>query len=219
MDHVRYRLATIDLDGTLLHGTVFEAVARGAGFLDKVERHDSDYISGKITLEECFRLEYRYLVGLKVHDIERWLSAAPWLGGVQEAVAMLRDAGLQLAVLTDQPRFLCDFLARFGLTQALCSEARVQDGVVTADLTPRFDKLAKLRQYCRREEIDLSSAIHIGNDANDMRVFKAVGLGVAVNPTRRDVQESADLCFDKVDDLRPVAEAVLEAVWNEEPGP
>jgi len=206
-----HRLVTFDLDGTLLEGTVFQALSRGAGVYEKVAALDADYEAGRLTLEECFSAEYPLFVGLAREDVERYLAKAPWRRGIDTAVELLAEAGLESAVLTDQPSFCCEHLRRFGLQKAVCSPAPWNGGAVPARVDARFDKLANLRAHLRETGLREDQVIHVGNGPNDLPVFRAVGLAVAVNPLSREVAQSADLCFEDVDDLAVVAEAIVDA--------
>lgn len=176
----RWDLVTLDLDGTLIpHDTVFAAVLRDQGRGAEVAASDAKYESGAITLEECFWQQWAWVQPLALADIHRGLRKATWLPGIAEGVRRLKDAGIRVTLLTDQPSTFTDFLGRWGLTDAICSPVKVKDGKQVA-IDARFDKLANLRGRLVEWGIDPARVCHVGNGVNDIPVFRAVGGSVAV---------------------------------------
>lgn len=204
------KVASFDLDGTLVEDTVFDTVSRSAGFHEHVLKHDADYFAGKITLEECFHLEYRYLVGLPLEKVHAAMRDGKWIPGIREAVIRLKTAGLKTIILTDQPRFLAEWPLRFGFDEAVCSEARIENGVVTDDIQPHFDKLANLKTWAVEKRVGLDEIVHVGNGMNDATVFRAVGYGIATNPSTPDVSKAAAFTVDPMTDLGNAADIILK---------
>ncbi|MBI4393802.1 MAG: HAD family phosphatase [Euryarchaeota archaeon] len=204
------KIASFDLDGTLVEDTVFETVSRAAGFHEHVLKHDTDYFAGKITLEECFHLEYRYLVGLPLETVQAAMRDGKWIPGIREAVARLKTAGLKTIVLTDQPRFLAECALRFGFDEAVCSEATIKNGVVTSDIRPRFDKLANLDAWARERGVGLKEIVHVGNGMNDTAVFGRVAYGIAANPSSAAVSKAAAFTIDPMTDLRQATDVIIK---------
>ncbi|HUR62525.1 MAG TPA: HAD family hydrolase [Candidatus Thermoplasmatota archaeon] len=173
------RLVTLDLDGTLIpRDTVFAAVLRENGRAREVEESDARYFAGKTTLAECFWEQWAWVKPLSPADIHRALRKASWLPGIGEGVRQLKEAGLKVCLLTDQPSTFTDFLGRWGLTDAICSPVTVKEGRQVA-IEARFDKLANLRQRLGQWGIDPGDVCHVGNGVNDVPVFEAVGASVA----------------------------------------
>lgn len=208
----RLDLVTYDLDGTLIDGTAFLLVARAFGFEAEVLEHDARFRAGEITLEECFDIEFAFLKGRSVEEVGAALEGGTWFPGIARAVRLLKDAGLRVAVLTDNPDFVTAHLGHYGIDEQIASRGVVRDGIVTGEVFPSFDKWGNLRRYLEREGMDANRVAHIGNDVNDVRVWEHVGLGVCVEPTGPAVQEAADMVFERIEDHVTIAEAVLE--WH-----
>lgn len=208
----RLDLVTYDLDGTLIDGTAFLLVARAFGFEDEVLREDAQFRAGEITLEECFHIEFAHLKGRTVDEVGAALAKGTWFPGIQEAVALLKEQGIRVAVLTDNPDFITAHLSRYGITEQIASVGEVVDGKVTGEVRALFDKWENLRRFLDREGIDPARVAHIGNDVNDVRVWEHIGLGICVEPTGPAVAEAADVVFERLVHHVPVAEAVLE--WD-----
>lgn len=206
-----FRVVTLDLDGTLLTTTCFQEVAAALGKLDAIKALDEEYFGGRQTLAENFWAEYQLLVGTPLDLAEQAMRKGPWLQGIPEGVQQMRELGLRVGLLTDQPRFLAR-LAEPTLDPLLCSEGGIEQGRIALPLDYREDKGANLRAWCRAHHVDLESVIHCGNGSNDIPVFERVGLGVAVNPAEAGVARRADIALEGVKDLREVAGALGQAL-------
>lgn len=207
----RFDVCTLDLDGTLLRGTCFLAIADAFGKGDAVRRLDAELEAGRMSLEENFEAELALLAGIRAEEAIAALRKAPWLRGIPEGVAALRGLGLRVGLLTDQPRFLAE-AAEPGLEPLLCSEGGVRGGVIAPPVEFRGDKLATLRAWCRASRVSLERVVHCGNGANDVPVFERVGLAVAVNPSSPEVARRADVALEGLEDLRDLAAALERAL-------
>ena len=204
----RFDLVTIDLDGTLIpHDTVFAAILRDNGFSKEAEETDAAYFAGRMSLEECFWAQWRLIQPLTLADLHRSLRKATWLPGIAEGVARLKQVGLRVCLLTDQPSTGTDFLGRWGLAEAICSPVTVKDGKQVA-IEARFDKLANLRRRLTEWGIPESRVCHVGNGVNDIPVFGAVGGSVAVYDNVQ-VRSAAQTWLAEPANLGDVVDAVL----------
>lgn len=204
----RFDLVTLDLDGTLMpNDTVFAAILRDQGFAKEVEASDAAYFAGKTTLEECFWEQWALVQRLTLADLHRSLRKATWLPGIAEGVARLKAAGLRVCLLTDQPSTCTDFLGRWGLTDAICSQVKVKEGQQVS-IDASFDKLANLRRRLAEWKVPESRVCHVGNGSNDIPVFRAVGGAVAVFDNQ-DVRKAAQRWVAQPKSLCELVDVVL----------
>ncbi|MHB8586976.1 MAG: HAD family hydrolase [Thermoplasmatota archaeon] len=196
-------LVSLDLDGTLIKPAIFNAVADALGFGEPLRASLEAYYAGRMTLEEAFAHDYALLVGRRVADLHHALVDNPaWTAGIPEGVALLRKAGIRVVVTTDQPRFLVEFLTRFGVTDFVCSNAEVVDGRVAPHVEHLSDKWVGLRAFLDRAHIPSARVAHVGNGPNDISIFANVGFAVAVNPEKPAVAAAADAVIPQLSDLR-----------------
>jgi phosphoserine phosphatase len=206
-----FQLCTLDLDGTLLTTTCFLEASKALGKEAEIRRLDEAYFAGAQTLRENFFAEFAVLEGASVEAARAAVLRGPWLAHIPDGVRRLRELGLQVGVLTDQPRFLAE-LAEPTLDPVLCSEGGTRDGKIVAAIEYREDKLASLRSWAKANKVELERVIHCGNGVNDVPVWERVGLGIAVNPSGPDVARRADLAVEGCTDLRQLAEVVERAL-------
>ena len=205
------RLVSLDLDGTLIHPAIFNAVADALGFGEPLAWSYQEYVAGRMSLEEAFRHDYKFFVGRSVEEMHEALrESKAWTPGIAEAVAAMKAAGLRVIVTTDQPDFLAETtLDFFGVDDVVCSPAEVRHGRVTASVFPEFEKWPNLERYLRARKVDASHVAHVGNGTNDVPVFERVGFSLAVNALHPSVVQAADASIDRVRDFREVAAALL----------
>lgn len=201
-------LVTLDLDGTLLPGTTaFEVVLTAAGRGEEVRASDARYFAGEATLEDVFHEQWDWFRGLTCQEVHRHLRASgAWLPGIAEGVARLRESGLMVAMLTDQPSTVTDFLARWGIEHAVCSPVVVEDGR-QVEIDARLEKWPNLRSRLEALGVPPDHVVHVGNGTNDVPVWEhTAGIGVFAP---HEVAAHADVDLGDVASLRPVVDEVL----------
>lgn len=204
----RFDLVTLDLDGTLLPGdTAFAAVLRANGRGEDVAASDARYFAGGQSLADTFWQQWAWVQELTLADLSRGLRKTAWLPGIAEGVRRLKDAGLRVCLLTDQPTTVTDFLARWGLTDAIASPVTVREG---RQVSVHFeeDKLDNLRTRLAEWHIPLDRICHVGNGQNDVPVWRAGATGVACFASP-EVAAEAEVDLGRPADLGAVVDAVL----------
>jgi len=141
--------------------------------------------------EECLQEQFALFRGIKVSRLPRLMKDAPRLKWIRSGVQRFKSHGLRVIVLSDNPTVVSNYLLRFGFDMSLGSTAIVRNGVFTGKARIVNDKLPPLIKFCKSKSIDLSECIHVGDWNNDIPVFEAVGLPVAINPKNRQVSRSA----------------------------
>lgn len=213
-----FDLVTLDLDGSLIpHDTVFAAILRDNGHAAFAQETDRAYVGGRLSLEDCFHMQWAKVQPLTLADLHRSLRKATWLAGIGDGVARLKAAGLRVCLLTDQPSTCTDFLGRWGLTDAICSPVTVKDGKQVA-IDARFDKLANLRRHLAAWKMPEARVCHVGNGSNDIPVFKAVGGSVALFEDP-DVRKAAKAWIAEPTSLGEVVDSVLRLHGEMESSP
>lgn len=207
------RVASFDLDGTLIHPAAFNAVAEPLGFADKLEWTTRAYFEGRMTAEETFHVDYKHFVGRGVAEMAAALARSPrWTPGIAEAVAQLHEAGLRVVLTTDQPDFLADVTRDlFGVDALACTPAEVRHGRVTGSYDYQGDKWANLSRLLRAWRVAPADVAHVGNGGNDVPVFRQVGWSAAVFAMNDEVRKAATVDLGAPEDLREVVDAMLSA--------
>jgi HAD superfamily phosphoserine phosphatase-like hydrolase len=210
---VTLRLVSFDLDGTLIHPAIFNAVADPLGFGDKLAETTRLYFEGKMSAEETFHADYKHFVGRRVDEMLGVLRASDaWTPGIRDAVEALHARGVRVAVTTDQPDFLVEVTRElFGVDDLACSAGEVRHGRVTGSYRLEHDKWANLARLLKARGIDARDVAHVGNGSNDVPVFRRVGDSVAVWPMNDGVRVAARRTLEAPTNLLRVVDALLSA--------
>lgn len=193
------QLVTLDLDGTLIGTTVFQAAADGLGFGPTVEAIDARYFAGEASLEETFEETYPLFLGRRVDEVHEALAQGPWLENIAETVARLKALGLEVWVVTDQPVWAVTYLTRHGLTEGVFSETADEGGRIGPVTRQVFEKWPALETRLRAAGIAPAEVVHVGNGTNDLPIFARVGRSIAFNPSGPEVSRAADKVIEAED--------------------
>ncbi|MFE3289436.1 HAD-IB family hydrolase [Rhodococcus sp. NPDC059234] len=197
-------LAAFDLDGTLIAGYSASVVYR-----DRLRRFD-------ISLEELLRttgaaidtqfrgadvdglmqIAVQALAGRQDDELREWGQRL----FVQEIAGMIyaeargllaahRRAGHTVVMATSATPYQAQYVAAdLEITDVLCSEPEVVDGMLTGALaTPPLwgpEKAKALAAYAEARGADLADAFAYSNGAEDVPMLESVGRPVALNPDR-----------------------------------
>jgi phosphoserine phosphatase len=207
------KLVSFDLDGTLIHPAIFNAVADPLGFGDKLEETTRLYFEGKMTADETFHADYKHFVGRDVASMREALRASDrWTPGLEGAVRRLHDADLQVVVTTDQPDWLASMTQElFGVDALACSHGDLRHGRVAGTYRLEHDKWANLERHLKARGVAPHEACHVGNGRNDVPVFQRVGWSLAVWPMHDDVRRGAAETLEKPRDADEMVDRVLAA--------
>lgn len=122
-------------------------------------------------------------------------------------IAMLRDAGLHLVIITGR------------VSESVAMRAR-ELGISAVIQDPQAKKLAALHRYLHDVGCSLSECAFVGDDLPDLAVLRAVALPVAVGNAVPEVRRTATLQLSArggFGAVREFSEALLTArrEWNE----
>ncbi len=204
-----YSLISFDVDGTIFRRAALTFAARALGIGEKWDAYDDMFHHKRITLKECLDSQYKLLSGMRLEDILREVSKVEVIGNVRETVEKLQGHGLGVALLTDNPDFLCAYLVeRFGFNGYVASKVPVKDIIISGEIQSLPDKREGLKRYCSWLSIPLRRCVHVGDWVNDIPVFRKVGYSVALNSRMDRVKRSASHALN-TDDLLDVYKHLL----------
>ena len=131
----------------------------------------------------------------------------PYLPGAQETVRALKQAGVQVALVSTGLNLHAEQVqAELGVDRILANEILFEDGLATGEARTRVPEGGKgpiVAQLQAELGVEPGDCLAVGDSPSDAAMFDRVRLGVAVNPSSDAVRAAAGLVIERPD-LRPL---------------
>jgi phosphoserine phosphatase len=198
------QLAFFDVDGTLkaerdpylyLHRQL-GTEEQGLASLKMFERGEIDY-------DEWGQLDAQLWAGQKATHVARLLADIPWMTGAHQVVNTLRQAGVQIALVsTGLDLHVNQVATEIGADFAFANQLCIADGHLTGELrilVPQWSKGEVVEQVMAQAGLSASDCIAVGDGLSDAAMFERVGWSVAVAPQDEKARQAATLTLDEPD--------------------
>ncbi|EHI69622.1 phosphoserine phosphatase SerB [Streptococcus ictaluri] len=176
-------LVVIDVDSTLIKEEVIDFLGEKVGASSKMKEITEAAMSGRIDFRASLKERVALLKGLPIEEIESIKKGIHLNRGARKLINKLKSEGYQIGVISGGFHELVDSLAQdLSIELVRANHLEVENGMLTGrligDIIDAQEKLATLKKWANRHEIDLSRTIAIGDGANDLLMLKGAGLGV-----------------------------------------
>ncbi|MER6094626.1 HAD-IB family phosphatase [Streptomyces sp. NPDC001728] len=178
------RLHLFDLDGTLIRGSAAAVeISRQLGLVDEIAALEEGFLRG-LTPDE-FAVRARALwAELTVEQVAAAFEGAPWLTGIREVWADIRERGDRCAVISLSPHFFVERLLDWGADAAHGSRWPAVPFTEKIHRPSILDARAKVRiarGLCEEYGVDPVDCVAYGDSMSDAELFAIVPETVAVN--------------------------------------
>ncbi|HEY4029515.1 MAG TPA: phosphoserine phosphatase SerB [Caulobacteraceae bacterium] len=200
----RKALFVADMDSTIIGCECLDELADFAGVKDQVAAITERAMRGEIGFEGALRERVGMLKGLKNTALQQCYDERVRLNpGAFTLVQTMRANGVRCVLVSGGFTFFTGRVAAACGFHADRANRFVEDGghlagAVHEPILGREAKLAALREEAARLGVDPSSAIAIGDGANDLAMIEEAGLGVAYR-AKPVVAAQADCRIDHAD--------------------
>lgn len=209
MPTLRFRLVTVDVDGTLtlVHG--WREIARAFGREAEYRSAQRRFLARESSESEHLAALLDLATGRTVAEVEQVVADTPKLAGIAEGVEELHRRGSRVALLTHNPGYVTSYYRRtFGFDDDEGVRVPVApDGRIDPAVTVRAEKPLGLIALIARAGVRASEVAHVGDGWSDAELFPRVGAGVAVNSSLPEVERAADVAL-RTRDFREVVAAL-----------
>jgi len=178
------RLVCFDMDSTLIQTEVIDKLAEVAGVGEEVKAITESAMEGKIDFKESFIRRMRLLKGLSEDVLNDVAVNLPITKGARRLIDTLKNYGFKTAILSGGFTYFGHFLQKeLGIDYVYANQLEIKDGVLTGgylgDIVDGNKKAEYLKEIVKKEDIDISQTIAIGDGANDLQMLNLAGLGIA----------------------------------------
>jgi HAD superfamily phosphoserine phosphatase-like hydrolase len=171
------RLAAFDLDGTLTRGeTICQVLAKPLGWAERMEV--LELASGREAIRAAREEMAGWYRGRRVEELCSYLDAAVLAPGVVEGFRLLKQHGVELAVVSITWLFAVEWFA-----ERLGADVAVGTGLSASGAIEHVwaeDKAARVAQLAARRGIDLEEIAAVGDSSGDVPMLRLAGLPVFV---------------------------------------
>jgi phosphoserine phosphatase len=194
------RLVCMDVDSTFIQMEVIDELAKMAGCGEKVALITDRAMRGELDFSAALRERVSLLAGLPMEQARRLLDDVPMTPGAEVLVRTLKALGMRIGLVSGGFTFLVDALKqRFGLDFAFANTLEVEDGRITGQVRGQIvdaDRKAQvLSDMAHVYDCRLDQCVAVGDGANDMKMLRLAGLGIAFRAKPR-LQAAADLSLN-----------------------
>ena len=182
------RLHLFDLDGTLLYGTSAPVeISRQLGLEAQTLVLDQSVSAGLIGPPEYATQVYELWTQLTEEHVTAAFQEAPWLAGIREVWAEIRNKGEYCAVVSLSPSFFVERLTGWGAHAAYGSRfpaVPFTEPVDPAGVLSAAAKVLIADRLCAEFGLTRDDCVAYGDSLSDRDLFAAVPVSVAVNADR-----------------------------------
>jgi phosphoserine phosphatase len=196
------RLVVFDMDSTLITQEVIDLLAATIKDPPDLAARVADIthraMLGELEFDGAFKERVGLLKGLSADIFVRLRDVLDVTKGVSELLKALKRLGIKTAVLSGGFLPLTSWLAsELGIDYAYANEVVIDEatntltGEVKGVIVGKERKQELLLEIAKKEGIDLSQVVAVGDGANDLLMLGTAGLGIAWN-AKPMVQMEAD---------------------------
>lgn len=159
------------------------------------------FFDGLMSYEEWMALELSLLKGLSAKTFREVIKAIPWRSGIEKLILFRNSNRYDLFIaVTGGFQYLGErAVNELGFNSYIGVEPEVENSILTGLVKKYVDFHGKgdaLLGYLSANNIVFDEIICIGDDINDIEMFKVCDISIAFCPTKRVSCNNVDVCIN-----------------------
>ncbi|EPY9202884.1 phosphoserine phosphatase [Morganella morganii] len=177
-------LLMMDMDSTAIQIECIDEIARLAGVGDEVAEVTERAMQGELDFSESLKARVGLLAGADAAILQQVLDTLPLMPGLTSLVRKLQAMDWHVAIASGGFTFYANHLKdSLRLIAVYANQLEIKDGKLTGKVkSPVVDAKYKAQALVKLAEflnIPLEQTVAIGDGANDLKMLKKAGLGIA----------------------------------------
>ncbi|HCU1241426.1 TPA: phosphoserine phosphatase [Morganella morganii] len=177
-------LLMMDMNSTAIQIECIDEIARLAGVGDEVAEVTERAMQGELDFSESLKARVGLLAGADAAILQQVLDTLPLMPGLTSLVRKLQAMDWHVAIASGGFTFYANHLKdSLRLIAVYANQLEIKDGKLTGkvkgpvvDAKYKAQALVKLAEFLN---IPLEQTVAIGDGANDLKMLKKAGLGIA----------------------------------------
>ena len=177
-------LCVLDVDGTLIEEEVIDLLGEEAGCEKEVAQLTAQAMRGELDFESSLKKRVSQLKGLSIDAFDKIYHELHLSENAVQFIKTLKESQIEVGLVSGGFTIIVEKLAKeFGIPLFVANQLEISDGHLTGNLIgpviSREVKEETLVSWANRLEVPLECTIAIGDGANDLKMLKRAGLGIA----------------------------------------
>ena len=177
-------LCVLDVDGTLIEEEVIDLLGKEAGCEKEVAQITAQAMRGELDFESSLKRRVSLLKGLSINVFDKIYHELQLSKNAAKFIKVLQENQIEVGLVSGGFTTIVERLAKdFGISLYTANQLENRDGHLTGNLIgpviSREVKEETLVSWANRLEVPLECTIAVGDGANDLKMLKRAGIGIA----------------------------------------
>lgn len=177
-------LCVLDVDGTLIEEEVIDLLGKEADCEEEVALLTAQAMKGELDFESSLIKRVSLLKGLSIEVFDKIYHELHLSKNAEQFIETLQENQIEVGLVSGGFTTIVERLAKdLGISLFAANQLEIRDGCLTGNLVgqviSREVKEETLVRWADELEVPIERTIVIGDGANDLKMLKRAGLGVA----------------------------------------
>ena len=177
-------LCVLDVDGTLIEEEVIDLLGKESECKEEVALLTAQAMRGELDFEASLKRRVSLLKGLSINVFDRIYHDLHLSKNAAKFIEVLQENQIEVGLVSGGFTTIVERLAKdLGISLYTANQLEIRDDHLTGNLIgpiiTREVKEERLIRWAKELEVPFDRTIAIGDGANDLKMLKSAGLGIA----------------------------------------